>query len=136
VAAAGLTMRWIVSRIKWIMLVAGLLTCSMAWMALAPQSAMQSTFGMTLEGPLAEIIVRNWALLIALGGGLLIYGAWRPAVRPAVLAYAGLGKFAFIGLVLMYHETPFDHPVGVAVVADSIMVILFAACLAGSSHPQ
>ena len=62
-------MGWVAARAKGIMLVAGLLTCSMAWVAVSPQAAMQSTFGMTLAGPLAEIIVRNWALLIVLGGG-------------------------------------------------------------------
>mgnify|MGYP001277183436 CR=1 FL=1 len=124
-------MGWVVARMKWIMLLAGLLTSSMAWMVVAPQEAMQSTFGMMLEGPLAEIIVRNWALLIALGGGLLIYGAWHPAVRPAVLAFASVGKLAFVVLVLAYHPAPFGHPVGVAIAADSAMVVLFAAYLAG-----
>jgi hypothetical protein len=80
--------------------------------------------------------VRNWALLIALGGGLLIYGAWYPAIRPAVLAFSGLGKLAFIGLVLAYLDAPFDRPVGVAVVADSFMVILFAAYLASGPHSR
>ena len=57
-------MNWIVTRIKWIMLVSGALTCTMIYAAIAPQAALRSTFGETLEGPLAEIIVRNWAVLI------------------------------------------------------------------------
>jgi hypothetical protein len=52
-------MGWIVANIKWIMLVAGVLTCSMLYAAIAPQAALLSTFGVTLEGPLAEIIVRS-----------------------------------------------------------------------------
>ena len=67
---------------------------------------------------------------------MLIYGAWHPAVRPAVLTFTGLGKLAFIVLVLAYHPAPFDHPVGVAVAADSIMVVLFAACLAGGPRAR
>ena len=59
-------MNWIVAKIKSIMLVSGALTCTMPYAALAPQAALRSTFGETLEGPLAEIVVRNWGALIAL----------------------------------------------------------------------
>jgi len=45
---------------KWIMLVSGILTSTMLYAAVAPQAALRSTFGETLQGPLAEIIVRNW----------------------------------------------------------------------------
>jgi hypothetical protein len=122
-------MNWVVARTQWIMLAAGVLTCTMAWMAIAPQAAMQSTFGATLDGPLAEIIVRNWAVLILIGGLALIYGAFRPAVRPLVLAMTGAGKATFIGLVL-WHGAPMpDHQVTVAIVADSVMVLLFALYL-------
>ncbi len=50
--------------IKWIMIVSGLLTCTMVYAVIAPQAMLQSTFGETLEGPLALLIVRNWGALI------------------------------------------------------------------------
>ena len=53
-------MTWIVSRIRWIMLGSGALTSTMLCAAIAPQSALRSTFGETLEGSVAEIVVRNW----------------------------------------------------------------------------
>ena len=62
-------MRWIVNYIKPIMLVAGALTCTMFYMAIAPQAALQSTFGETLQGPLAELVVRNLGVLVAPVGG-------------------------------------------------------------------
>jgi hypothetical protein len=61
---------------------------------------LRSTFGDTLEGPLAEIVVRNWGALIALVGAMLIYGAYTPPVRRLVLSVAGLSKLVFIVLVL------------------------------------
>ena len=124
-----MTMAWVVCNIKWIMLIAGALTCTMAYMAIAPQPAMQSTFGATLEGPLAEIIVRNWAILIVIGGVALIYGAFRPAVRAVILAMTGAGKAVFIGLVLWQGAGMLEHQVVVAVVTDSLMVLLFALYL-------
>jgi len=92
-------MNWIVAQMKWIMLVSGVLTCTMLQAAIAPQAALKSMFGDSIEGPLAEIIVRNWAALIGLIGAMLIYGAFHPTVRPLVLTIAGLSKVTFIGLV-------------------------------------
>jgi hypothetical protein len=65
-------MNWIVGNIKWIMLVSGLLTCTMLYGAVAPKAALRSTFGEALEGPVADIVVRNWGALIGLVGAMLI----------------------------------------------------------------
>lgn len=122
-------MNWIVARMKWIMLVSGVLTCSMIFAAIAPQSALQSTFGVTLEGAVAEIVVRNWGALIALVGAMLIYGAYHPPSRPLVLTVAVISKLIFISLVLLYGRQYLGHQAGVAVVVDSVMVMLFIAYL-------
>ena len=37
--------------IKWIMIVSGVLTCTMVYAVIAPQAMLQSTFGETLGGP-------------------------------------------------------------------------------------
>ena len=65
-------MNFIAAYIKWIMLVSGALTCTMVYAAIAPQAALRATFGETLQGPLAEIVVRNWGALITLMGAMLI----------------------------------------------------------------
>jgi len=122
-------MNWIVSNIRWIMVVSGALTCTMIYAAIAPQAALRSTFGETLEGPLAEIIVRNWGALITLVGAMLIYGAYDHADRRLILTVAGLGKLIFIGLVLAHGERYVAHQAGVAVVIDLVMVALFIGYL-------
>jgi hypothetical protein len=53
-------MQWIATSIKWIMIVSGALTCTMFYAAIAPQAALQGTFGETLDGAAANIVVRNW----------------------------------------------------------------------------
>jgi hypothetical protein len=118
---------------KWIMLISGILTCTMFYATIAPQVALTSTFGETLEGPLAEIIVRNWGALITLIGAMLIYGAFKPASRTLVLTVAGVSKVIFIGLVLLHGRHFIGNQVGVAIAIDSVMVILFAIYLF-SSH--
>ena len=122
-------MRWIVTGIKWIMLVSGVLTCTMLYAAIAPQPALHGMFGETLTGPLAEIVVRNWGALITLVGVMLIYGAYDPPGRPLILTVAGISKLIFIGLVLVHGKQYLGHQVGFAVVIDLVMVALFIGYL-------
>ena len=122
-------MQLIVARIKWIMLVSGALTCTMIYAAFAPQAALRSTFGASLDGPLAEIVVRNWGALIALVGAMLIYGAFNPGTRALVLIVAGLSKLTFIGLVLVYGFQYLGNQAGVSIAFDLVMVALFVLYL-------
>ena len=82
-------MTWIVDHIKGLMLLAGALTSTMLLAAIAPHLALQATFGDTVQGPLAELVVRSWGALVALVGAMLVYGAYHPAQRPLVLVVAG-----------------------------------------------
>lgn len=124
-------MNLIITYMKWIMIVSGGLTCTMLYAAIAPQEALRSTFGASMEGPLAEIVVRNWGALIALVGAMLIYGAYHPPVRPLILTVAGLSKLIFISLVLTYGTQYLGHQVGLAIVIDFFMVVLFITYLVG-----
>jgi hypothetical protein len=117
---------------KWVMLVSGLLTCTMLYAVIAPEAALRSTFGETLSGPLADVIVRNWAALVVIGGAMLIHGAFHPPSRPPILMMTALGKAAFVALVLAQGGRYLSQQAVVAVVLDSVMVVLFVAYLAGA----
>jgi len=124
-------MHWIVVKMKWIMLMSGMLTCTMLYAAIAPQAALRATFGESIEGPLAEIIVRNWGALITLVGAMLIYGAYDPPSRPLILTVSGLSKLVFIALVLAYGRQYLGHQAGLAIMIDLFMVMLFVGYLSG-----
>ena len=111
------------------MTVSGVLTLTMIHALFAPEAALQSNFGESLSGPVASIVVRNWGALIALVGGMLIYGAGKPAVRPLVLTVAASSKIVFIALVLSQGARFLAQQVGVAVVIDAIWVVVFALYL-------
>lgn len=115
--------------ISWVMLIAGLLTCTMFYAAIAPEAALRSNFGQSIEGPVAQIVVRNWGALIGLMGLLLIYGAFREQARSVALVMAGASKVVFIALVLSMGQQFLSFPVGVAVAVDTVMVVLFATYL-------
>ena len=118
-----------VRHFKWVMLVAGLLTCTMFYAAFAPIPMQQSTFGDSVEGPIAEVVVRNWGILIGLIGLMLIYGAFDVASRRLALLVAAASKIAFISLVLVFGRPFLEYQVGTSVIVDSIMVGLFVAYL-------
>ncbi len=124
-------MNFVAAYIKWIMLVSGALTCTMAYAVISPQAALLTTFGETLEGPLAEIIVRNWGVLITLVGGMLIYGAFNPPVRSLVLTVAGVSKLVFVVLVLSQGGRYLGHQAGIAIAVDAVWVVVFAWYLFG-----
>lgn len=129
-------MNLIIANMKWIMIVSGALTCTMLYAAIAPQAALRSTFGDSMEGPLVEIVVRNWGALIALVGAMLIYGAYHPSVRPLVLTVAGLSKLIFVGLVVAYGSQYLGHQVGFAIGVDLVMVALYIGYLIGIRRGQ
>jgi hypothetical protein len=117
-------MTWIGRNIKWVMLVSGGLTTTMLYAAVAPQAALQSTFGETLSGPVAEVVVRNWGALIAIVGGMLIYGAFHERERPIALVVGGASKAIFIGLLLS-QGTRFLAKSGLVIAVDLTMIALF-----------
>jgi len=118
-------MNLIIAKMKWIMLVTGILTCTMLYAAIAPQAALNSTFGTTLEGPLAEIVVRNWGVLITIVGAMLIYGAYHLPSRPLVLTVAIISKLIFITLLLTYGRQFLGGQTIVTIIFDLVSVSLF-----------
>lgn len=130
-------MKFFVANFKWVMVLSGLLTCTMLLGLVSPQSLMMSNFGMSMEGPLAEIIIRNWSALIGLIGLMLLYGAFVPAVRRYSLVIAGTSKIVFILLVLSWGKPYLEFGAGTAIIADSFMVVLYAVYLffTRSSNP-
>ncbi len=122
-------MKYFIASFKWIMLAAGLLTCTMVVGLFAPDTLLNSNFGETISGNVANIIVRNWAALITLIGAMLIYGAFEPKVRRFALLIASISKIIFIILVLFFGKSYLGFDIGTAIIFDSVMVILFAAYL-------
>lgn len=120
-------MDFIVSQFKWIMVVGGLLTLTMLQAAVAPRATFRRMFGDEPGGRLALLLARNWGILIALTGAMLLWGAFHPEVRPLVLTVAGLSKLAFIGLVLSH--PPYRRKAVVPLVIDGTLVVLFAVYL-------
>ncbi len=125
-------MNLVIAKMKWIMFISGILTCTMLYAAIAPQAALISIFGASLEGPLAEIVVRNWGVLITLVGAMLIYGAYHLPSRTLVLTVAIVSKLVFITLLLTYGRHFLGGQTIVTIVFDLVAVALFIIYLFGA----
>jgi hypothetical protein len=126
-------MNIIQKKIKPIMLVTGFLTCTMAYAIFFPQATLTSMFGESLNGgALAQIVVRSWGALITLVGAMLVYGAFRPNQRPLILTVAGLSKLVYVTLLILFGSAYWPM-ILTPVIVDSIAIILFAICLAGTA---
>jgi len=108
--------------IKWIMLVSGLLTCTMLQAVFAPEAAVENLFGESLQGPLANMIVRSWGVLITLIGLMLIYGAFNSKNRKFVAVIAASSKVAYVILVI-YLGNPYLNKAAFVVGFDSMVSI-------------
>jgi len=113
------------------MLVSGALTCSMVLTVIAPQMALNMMFGATLDGPLAQIMVRSWGVLVTMTGALLIYGAYQPGSRSLALILATVSKIGFVGLIFVYGQA-FLAKASLTIVIDLVMAALFVLYLLGS----
>ena len=125
-------MRVFISNFKWIMLICGLLTCTMLVGLFSPALSLQSNFGEALVTGTENLVVRGWSALIGLMGIMLIYGAFKPAVRNYSLIIAGINKIIFIGLILIFGRQYMPFGLGTAIVVDAIMILLFAVYLFNS----
>lgn len=117
--------------IPWILLVGGLLTFSMIQATFAPRATVRTYFGEAPDSPQFDLVVRNWGMLIAAGGALLIWASFEPSVRLAAIALASVTKVAFIALML--GSGVMKRQAWVALVADSLMVVLFVAYLVATA---
>ena len=125
----------IAKNIKWIMLVSGVLTSTLLLAAIATDSALRMIFGETLEGPLSDIIVRNWGVLVGIVGMLLIYGAFNEHVRKLVLVLATTSKVAFVGLILAFGSN-YLSKVWTSIAIDTLFIVLFVVYLLGEMNTQ
>jgi len=109
--------------IKWFMVVTGLLTCTMLEAVFSPEMAVGNLFGEQLQGPLANMIVRSWGVLITLTGLMLIYGAFNLENRKFAAAIAATGKIIYVSLVISLGE-PYLSNAALVVGFDMIVAII------------
>ncbi|MGA8535534.1 MAG: hypothetical protein WB615_15610 [Candidatus Tumulicola sp.] len=111
-----------------ILVVTGVLTAGAGIGAILPRQIFKLLFGAVDPDAPMILVVRHWALLVALVGCLLVYAGYHPVARVPVMVVGIVEKFAIAALVL---ASPFRKRPAVALVAaaDAVMAALYVLLL-------
>lgn len=120
-------MNWIVEHYQNILVVSGLLTLTMLQFVFAPTRSQRSTYGEALEGPLADVVVRGWGLLIGLTGAMLVWAAFHPETRQLAVGVAVISKVFYMGSLAAKGGRFLKGFSGVTVLVDAVMIVLLVA---------
>ena len=119
-------MTWVVENIQAILVVCGLVTATMLQFTLMPRRAARSFFGETVDGPMAEVAVRGWGLLIALTGGMMLWAAFHPETRTLAISVTLISKVFYMGQLMTKGGRFLKGMAGVSVLLDLVMAALLA----------
>ena len=119
-------MNIVVENIQAILVVCGLLTATMLQFTLMPGRAAQSIFGETVDGPMADVALRGWGLLIALTGGMLVWAAFHPETRTLAIGVALISKVFYMGQLIAKRGRFLKGMAGMTVLLDLVMAALLA----------
>lgn len=122
-------MRLFIANFKWVMVICGMLTCTMLLGLFSPDQWLHDNLGESLTTGPENLAIRGWMALIGLMGIMLIYGGFHLPVRNYSLVIAGTNKIILIVLASVYGKAYLSFGLGTAVVADAVMVVLFALYL-------
>lgn len=105
------------------MLISGVLTATMIYGLLAPQTIIESMFGTPINGDLELLIVRSWSSLVGIVGLVLIYGALNERHRVFCITLAALTKVIFVSLVFIYGRA-FLEAAASAIIMDCFVIFI------------
>ena len=109
--------------------VSGALTLTMFIAAIAPQTALQLSFGQTIDpSPLADLIIRSWGALVGSIGLAQIYAASHPPLHRFAAGLTIVTKLVFVILLVATGGAVLRGAM-VTVATDTALILLLALCL-------
>ena len=119
------------SAIGWILVVSGAFTAAAGLAGLlAPKGLLGLVFGVRDPGAALVFFVRHWGVLIFVVGALVLYSAYAPPIRAAVLSAAALEKFAIVALVF-FGPLKRTRLMTAVAATDGLFAVLYVAYLGG-----
>lgn len=98
----------------------------------APRPVLARMYRIELTDEAALFIARHWGLLAASIGGLLMYAAAHPELRPAVVTAALVEKVGMVVAFALVRRRPFARGLRMVAAVDAACVVLYAAWLVAS----
>ncbi len=115
--------------IEWILVFSGGVTSlGGLFAAAAPRALLRAVFGVGEADAALLFFARHWGVLIFAVGALLVWAAYDPSLRTAVLAAAALEKLVIVAMIL-FGPLRRTQLMTVAAAADGTFAILYLAYL-------
>ncbi len=116
--------------IGWILGISGAITAlGGLFGAAAPRALLRLVFGITDPDGALRFFARHWGVLIFAVGTLLVWAAYDPSLRTAVLLAAAIEKLAIVAMIF-FGPLKRTQLMTLAAVADGTFAILYLAYLA------
>ena len=111
-----------------ILIFSGAATACIFLLVVFPKPLTRALFGVDPTSPFQIFLARYVGLLVFLVGCLILYSAFHPELRPAVLVAACIEKIFFVGFVSFggFKRTPL---LVAAAIADACFSLLYLAYL-------
>ena len=109
--------------------ITGALTATPIVQFAAPRLVLARMYRIELTDEAGLFLARHWALLAATMGGLLMFAAAHPELRPAVVTAALVEKAGLVGAFVFVARRPFARGLRMVAAFDGTCVVLYAAWL-------
>ena len=95
----------------------------------APRQVLALMYRIELTEEPGLFLARQWGLIAASIGGLLMFAAAHPEARPAVVVAAIVEKAGLVGAFVLVRRRPFARGLRLAAAFDTACVLLYATWL-------
>src|SRR5215470_13931464 len=112
--------------------VTGALTVTPIAQFFAPKLVLARMYQIELTDEAGLFLARHWGLLAASIGGLLMFAAAHPELRPAVVTTALVEKVGMVVAFALVRRHPFARGLRMVAAFDAACVVLYAAWLVTS----
>ena len=112
--------------------VTGAITTAPVLQYFAPRQVLALMYSIELTDEAGLFLARHWGLLAASIGGLLMFAAAHPAVRPAVVTAALVEKAGIAVAFVLVRRRPFARGLRMVAAFDTACVLLYAVWLVTS----
>ncbi len=110
--------------------VTGAITATPIAQFFAPRLVLARMYRIELTDEAGLLFARHWGLLAASIGGLLLFAAAHPELRPAVVTAALVEKAGIVLAFALIRRRPFARGLRLVAGFDGLCVVLYAAWLA------
>jgi hypothetical protein len=112
--------------------VTGAITMAPVLQFFAPKQVLALLYRIELTDEAGLLFARHWGLFAAAIGGLLVFAASHPELRPAVVTAALIEKAGIAIAFLLVRRRPFARGLRLVAAFDTACVLLYATWLATS----